>query len=80
MLSRDNMRLAWQRVKANHGAASMDGMAIEAAPAFARHHWERIRSALEEGTYRPAAVRRVLIPKATGGSRPLGIATVLDRP
>jgi RNA-directed DNA polymerase len=73
------MLLAWQRVKANQGAAGMDGMSIEAFPAFARQHWERIRSALEAGTYRPAAVLRVMIPKATGGERPLGIPTVLDR-
>jgi len=79
ILSRENMLLAWKRVKANKGAAGMDGMSIEAFPEFARHHWGRIRSALEQGTYRPAAVLRVMIPKATGGQRPLGIPTVLDR-
>lgn len=79
ILSRDNMLLAWQRVKANKGAAGMDGMSIDAFPEFARHHWERIRSALAEGTYRPAAVLRVMMPKASGGERPLGIPTVLDR-
>lgn len=79
ILSRENMRLAWKRVKANNGAAGMDGMSTQAFPEFARHHWERIRSALEEGTYHPAAVLRVMIPKATGGERPLGIPTVLDR-
>ena len=79
LLSRDNMRRAWQRVKANKGAAGMDGMSIQAFPEFARQHWERIRSALEEGTYRPAAVLRVMLPKASGGERPLGIPTVLDR-
>lgn len=79
LLSRENMRLAWQRVKANQGAAGVDGMSIEAFPEFARHHWERIRSALEAGTYRPAAVLRVMIPKAPGGERPLGIPTVVDR-
>jgi RNA-directed DNA polymerase len=79
MLSRDNMRLAWQRVKANQGAAGMDGMCIDAFPECARHHWERIRSALAAGTYRPAAVLRVMMPKASGGERPLGIPTVLDR-
>jgi RNA-directed DNA polymerase len=73
------MLLAWKRVKTNKGAAGMDGMSIEAFPEFVRHHWERIRSALEEGTYHPAAVLRVMIPKATGGQRPLGIPTVLDR-
>jgi len=73
ILSRENMLLAWKRVKANKGAAGVDGMSIDAFPEFARHHWDRIRSALERGTYRPAAVLRVMIPKATGGKRPLGI-------
>ena len=79
VLSRDNMLLAWKRVKTNKGTAGVDGMSIDAFPEFARQHWERIRSALERGTYRPAAVLRVMIPKATGGQRPLGIPTVLDR-
>ena len=79
ILSRENMLSAWKRVKANKGVAGMDGMSIDAFPEFARHNWERIRSALERGTYRPAAVLRVMIPKATGGQRPLGIPTVLDR-
>jgi RNA-directed DNA polymerase len=79
ILSRENMLLAWKRVKANKGAAGMDGMSIEAFPEFARQHWDRIRSALEKGTYRPAAVLRVMIPKPSGGERPLGIPTVLDR-
>jgi RNA-directed DNA polymerase len=73
------MLFAWKRVKANHGAAGMEGMAIDAFPEVARQHGERLRSAREEGTYRPAAVRRVMIPKATGGQRPLGIPTGLDR-
>jgi hypothetical protein len=79
ILSRENMLLAWKRVKANKGAAGVDGMSTDAFPEFARQHWERIRSALEKGTYRPAAVLRVMIPKPTGGQRPLGIPTVLDR-
>lgn len=79
ILSRENMLTAWKRVKTNGGVAGMDGMSIEAFPEFARHHWDRIRSALEQGAYRPAAVLRVMIPKAAGGQRPLGIPTVLDR-
>ena len=79
ILSRENMLLAWKRVKTSKGTAGMDDMSIDAFPEFARHHWERIRSALERGTYRPAAVLRVMIPKASGGKRPLGIPTVLDR-
>ena len=79
VLSRQNMLQAWRRVKANRGAAGMDGMTIGAFPAFARKHWARIRSSLLAGTYRPAAVRRVFIPKPNGALRPLGIPTVLDR-
>ena len=48
ILSRENMLPAWKRVKANKGAAGMDRMSIDAFPEFARHHWERIRSALKE--------------------------------
>ncbi len=79
VLSRENMQRAWKRVKANGGAPGIDGMTIAAFPAFARQHWERIRSSLKAGTYHPAAVRRVMIPKPNGDLRPLGIPTVLDR-
>jgi RNA-directed DNA polymerase len=79
ILSRENMLVAWARVKANNGAPGIDGISIEVFPAFIRQHWDRTRSALYEGSYRPAAVRRVMIAKATGGERPLGIPTVLDR-
>jgi retron-type reverse transcriptase len=70
------MLRAWKRVKANGGAAGVDGMTIAQFPAFARQHWERIRSDLMRGTYHPAAVRRVMIPKPNGELRPLGIPTV----
>src|SRR5512146_2016702 len=79
ILSPPNMRRAWQQVKANGGAAGMDGMTIARFPAFVRQHWERIHSDLQRGTYHPAAVRRVFIPKPNGDLRPLGIPTVLDR-
>jgi len=57
----------------------MDDMSVQEFPEFVRQHWERIRSAIESGTYHPASVLRVMIPKQTGGKRPLGIPTVLDR-
>jgi RNA-directed DNA polymerase len=79
ILSRENLQQAWKRVKANKGAAGIDGMSIEAFPAFVRDHWDEIRDALHAGTYQPSPVRRVEIPKAKGGTRPLGIPTVLDR-
>jgi RNA-directed DNA polymerase len=53
VLGSENLRRAWQRVKTNAGAAGIDGMTVEAFPAFCRQHWPRIRSALMEGTYRP---------------------------
>jgi RNA-directed DNA polymerase len=79
ILSQENMRKAWKRVKANKGAAGVDGMSIEAFPEFARRNWDKIRESLLAGIYHPSPVRRVEIPKATGGTRRLGIPTVLDR-
>ena len=79
VLDSDNLALAWQRVRANRGAAGIDGMGVGEFPAFMRQHWELIRGKLEDGSYSPAPVRRVDIPKDGGGTRPLGIPTVLDR-
>ena len=79
ILDRANVQSAWKRVRANNGSAGMDGMSIEAFPAFYAAHWERIAAQLSEGNYQPAAVRRVWIPKGNGEQRPLGIPTVLDR-
>jgi RNA-directed DNA polymerase len=79
VLDQENMRKAWARVKANRGAAGVDGMSIPEAAGFIRQHWKGIRLSLENGRYKPAAVRRVWIEKPDGGSRPLGIPTVLDR-
>jgi RNA-directed DNA polymerase len=79
VLATENLREAWRRVKANAGAPGIDGMTVEAFPAFSRKHWPRISAALMAGTYRPAPVRRVFIPKPDGTERPLGVPTVLDR-
>ena len=79
ILSRPNMQQAWKRVKANQGAPGADDMAIDQFPAFARNKWPDIRQSLLAGTYQPKPVKRVEIPKPTGGTRPLGIPTVLDR-
>ncbi len=79
VLAPENLRVAWRRVKANAGAPGLDGTTVEAFPAFCREQWPRICSALMAGTYRPAPVRRVLIPKPDGTLRPLGVPTVLDR-
>ena len=79
ILEPENLAQAWKRVRANKGAPGIDGMTVEAFPAFAREHWPRIAIAIREGTYHPAPVRRVFIPKPDGSKRPLGIPTVLDR-
>ena len=79
VLAPENLHRAWRRVKTNAGAPGIDGMTVDAFPAFSREHWARIRSALMKGTYRPAPVRRVFIPKPDGQQRPLGVPTVLDR-
>ncbi len=78
-LSRENMVAAWKRVKTNKGSAGVDGLTIEQTVEHLKTHWPRIRRELLNGTYRPQAVRRVEIPKPTGGTRELGIPTVTDR-
>jgi RNA-directed DNA polymerase len=79
IVARDNLRKALAQVKRNKGAAGVDGMTVDDVAPYLIAHWPAIRSQLLDGTYRPQPVRRVEIPKATGGTRPLGIPTVLDR-
>jgi RNA-directed DNA polymerase len=79
ILSRENMQRAWKRVKANKGAPGVDNMSVEEFPEFVCVNWDRIRESLLAGTYQPLPVKRVEIPKPTGGTRPLGIPTALDR-
>ena len=79
ILSRTNLLLAWKRVKANKGSAGVDGITIDDFPAYLREHWPQIKSKLLDGTYEPSPVKRVEIPKRTGGKRPLGVPTVVDR-
>ena len=78
-LTRGNLQTAWKRVKANKGAAGVDGLDIEQTAQAIRAHWPKIRQELLAGTYRPSPVRRVMIPKPDGSQRELGIPTVLDR-
>jgi group II intron reverse transcriptase/maturase len=78
-LTRENLRQAWKRVKANKGAAGVDGLDIEQTARHLVTAWPEIRNRLLRGTYRPSPVRRVTIPKPDGGERELGIPTVTDR-
>lgn len=80
VLRRENLITALRRVQSNKGAPGADGMTVEALTPFLKTNWPRIREELLSGTYIPAPVLRVEIPKPDGkGMRPLGIPTVLDR-
>jgi group II intron reverse transcriptase/maturase len=78
-LTRENLRRAWRRVKANKGSAGVDGLDIAQTAVHLRTAWPMLREQLLQGTYRPSPVRRVKIPKPGGGERELGIPTVTDR-
>jgi RNA-directed DNA polymerase len=78
-LTRQNLQIAWKRVKANKGAAGVDGLDIEQNARVLQTKWPDIRQALLQGSYRPSPVRKVLIPKPDGSQRELGIPTVTDR-
>jgi len=73
------LAVAWTKVRANKGAAGVDGQSIERFAARAEVYLSELSTALREGTYRPHAVKRVEIPKGDGRMRPLGIPTVKDR-
>jgi RNA-directed DNA polymerase len=79
VVGRENMQQAWQQVKANKGAPGIDDMTITEYPDFARANWAGIKASVRDGTYTPSPVKRVEIPKDSGGTRPLGIPTVSDR-
>ena len=72
IVERDNLKEALTRVKRNKGAPGVDGMTVEALGAHLKDHWPTIRAQLLDGSYEPQPVRRVEIPKPTGGVRALG--------
>lgn len=78
-LTRENLQKALKRVRANKGAAGVDGLDIDQTARELVHTWPVIRQQILRGTYRPSPVRRVAIPKPDGGERELGIPTVTDR-
>jgi RNA-directed DNA polymerase len=79
IVERGNLRKALAQVKRNKGAPGIDGMSVADLGSHLKDHWLTIRAQLLGGSYKPQPVRRVEIPKASGGKRPLGIPTVLDR-
>ncbi len=76
----DVLSEAWRRVRKNRGAAGVDAVTLAEVEAYGVERMlGELQCALRAGSYRPAPVRRVAIPKPDGGSRPLGIPTVCDR-
>ena len=79
VLARENLAEALRRVEQNAGAPGIDGMSTRELRPWLHSHWPEVRSALDAGTYRPQPVRRVMIPKPSGGLRMLGVPAAVDR-
>ena len=79
VVEKGNMWRAYRRVVGNDGAPGVDELTVSALQSWLQKHWPQTRTELLEGRYKPAAVRKVEIPKPQGGVRTLGIPTVLDR-
>lgn len=79
VLERGNMLSALKRVEQNRGAPGVDGLGVEELRSYLKANWSSIKESLLAGSYIPQPVKRVEIPKQTGGMRKLGIPTVVDR-
>src|SRR5512143_88089 len=79
VVRRENLQKALKRVCANKGSPGVDRMPVEELRDYLKTHWSGVREELLQGQYKPQAVKQVMIPKPGGGTRMLGIPTVLDR-
>lgn len=79
VLAPANLRRAYQRVVSNKGAPGADGMTVDQLAGYVKQHWPTLKERLLAGEYHPQGVRAVDIPKPKGGTRQLGIPTVVDR-
>jgi RNA-directed DNA polymerase len=79
VVERGNLKLAYQRVVTNKGAPGVDDVSVSEFKDWLKKHWPSVKIALLEGRYLPRPVRRVDIPKPSGGMRMLGVPTVIDR-
>ncbi len=79
IISRGNMRRAFERVRSNKGSGGVDGVEIEGFKTQVEKEWPVIKAEIQEGKYAPKPVRRVELPKPEGGVRLLGIPTLMDR-
>ena len=79
ILSEENIQEAARRVQSNKGSGGVDKVSVEELATYMLNHWLDIKASIQERTYRPQPVLRVEIAKPTGGTRHLGIPTVVDR-
>ena len=79
ILHRDNLNAAYKRVKRNNGAAGVDGMTVDEMLPYLKSYKAELLASIRGGWYKPKPVRRVQIPKPDGGTRNLGVPTVVDR-
>lgn len=79
VVTKENAKGAWLAVKRNGGAPGIDRMTTGQLGEHIRKHWEVLSAKLLAGTYVPSPVKRTEIPKPNGGTRMLGIPTVVDR-
>lgn len=79
LLERNRIKGAWNKVKANKGSGGIDEITIEKFESNLDKNIEQIRNELKSKTYKSTPVRRVYIPKKSGGKRPLGIPILKDR-
>ena len=79
ILSDENIKQAFKKVASNKGAAGIDGIQIKEAKEALQQNWNNIKNDIQNRKYKPMPVLRVEIPKPNGGTRKLGIPTVIDR-
>lgn len=79
VLAPANLKRAYQRVVSNKGAPGADGMTVADLAGYVKQYWPILKARLLAGEYHPQAVRAVEIPKPQGGTRQLGIPSVVDR-
>lgn len=78
-IRRETLRMAWLKIRANRGGPGVDGVTVDSFPAWMAERREEVLALLATGTYEPSPVLWVEIPKPGGGTRVLGVPTVLDR-
>ncbi|MCX6249664.1 MAG: reverse transcriptase domain-containing protein [Bacteroidetes bacterium] len=79
ILSRANLKSAYENVIRNKGSCRVDGISTNELKGYLQQHWTRLKEELESGLYQPKAILGVSIPKRSGGERLLGIPTTFDR-